>query len=332
MTNKYAKARSVTDKRALPDMRLLTGVFMSLFIMILFFKSSESAALWVSEGLKICAYKLIPSLFPFMAISSLIVSSGLGAILGKMFRAPFNALFGIGGEGACAVLLGWLCGFPVGAKCACELYKDSKLTSAEYKRILCICGTPSPAFLVGTVGDAMLGSSTGGVLLYAISIMSAAIIGIIMRIFGGVASSDPHFPNTNSKRSSHFSFANALTRSISDSAGSMLCVCAFVVFFSAFLGVLDSSLAFLNLSELSDCLLFSFFELTSGLSRISSSTFTLSFPLCALAVGWSGLSVHFQTVAICSDRPPALSNYLLCHLARALICFILAYFFEVTLC
>ncbi|MBO5203724.1 MAG: hypothetical protein J6B72_03835 [Clostridia bacterium] len=325
MTNKYAKAHPLDRTRGFCNMRVFMSIFMSLFILILFFKSSESAALWVSEGLTLCVRRLIPSLFPFIALSSLIASSGLGTVFGRILRAPFNALFGIGGEGACAVILGWLCGFPVGAKCACELYGDSKLTSAEYKRILCICGTPSPAFLVGTVGEAMLGSQQSGVWLYVLSIVSAAAVGIALRLLGGDASAPQTDVAGICSTSEHVSFARSLTRAISDSAGGMLCICAFVVFFSAFLGVLESSLSFLDLSEASDCLLFSFFELTSGLSRICSSRLPHAFPICALSVGWSGLSVHFQTMAICGDRSPSFSLYILCHLIRALLCFILAF-------
>lgn len=323
MTNKYAKVRPFHHSLGLCNIRVFMSIFMSLFIIILFFKNSQAAAIWVSEGLRLCVGRLIPSLFPFMVVSTLIVSSGLGDMLSGIFQKPFRALFGLGGESACAVILGWLCGFPVGAKCAGELYRDSRISLEEYERVLCICGTPSPAFLISTVGEAMLGSRQSGIWLYALSLLSALTVGIALHIFSRRESAPVNIPAASYATAHSASFAKNLTRAISDSAGGMLCVCAFVVFFSAFLGALEASLSFLALSDTADCLLFSFFELTSGLSRISSSSLPLAFPLCALAVGWSGVSVHFQTMAICGDRAPSFSPYILAHLVRAFLCFVL---------
>ncbi|MBQ9112211.1 MAG: hypothetical protein IJY08_01365 [Clostridia bacterium] len=326
MTNKiaYAQPKPQIQKKTHARNRRLVFCYMSLFIMILFFKNADAAAVWVTEGLALCAGKLIPSLFPFMAVSSLIVASGLGNAAACVFGKPFRALFGIGGEGSVAVILGWACGFPVGAKCACELYASSRISHAEYSRLLCICGTPSPAFLIATVGGTMLGSRTSGLGLYLISIASALILGIILKLIAPIPQSNREPPVTNTAQSS-LPLAKVFTRAVSEAAVGMLNVCAFVVFFSAFLGTLESALSFVTVPRSVHALLFAFFELTSGLSAISSISFissNLTLPLCALAVGWSGISVHFQTIAICS-APVSFKPYFLSHTARAIICFLL---------
>ncbi len=298
--------------------RGLVYVYMSLFVALLFFKNSDASAAWVTDGISLCLGKLIPSLFPFMVISSLIVSSGLGRTISRAFRAPVRLLLGLSEECACALLLGWLCGFPLGAKCASELYLKGRISVEEYQRVLCVCGTPSPAFLFSTVGSSMLGDKKYGIWLYAISLLSAVCVGIFLKLTSPL--------NTAKKVSAvhaeeRFSFAGALTRAVSDAAVGMLSVCAFVVFFSAFLGALEASLGFLPLSETAHSLLFCFFELTSGLDKICSLSSPAVFPLCALAVGWSGLSVHFQTMSICASdaHTPSFKGYFISHLARALI-------------
>ncbi len=317
MTDKYTYVRANTWARA----RRFSFVYMSLFIILLFFKNSDVASRWVSDGLLLCAKKLIPSLFPFMVISSLVVSSGLGRVISRILKKPVRLLFGLGEECASALLIGWLCGFPLGAKCASELYGNDRITIEEYNRVLCVCSTPSPAFLISAVGSSMLGDKKYGIWLYALSLISALCVGVFLKIKSPVACSSPLCAPPQDGRSG---FAKTLTRAVSDAAVGMLSVCAFVVFFSAFLGALEASLSFLALSDTAHSLMFCFFELTSGLSKICSLNSENAFPLCALAVGWSGLSVHFQTMSICgASVAPSFKGYFFSHAARALICLVL---------
>lgn len=326
MTGKHAKTVYNADNvrhKPFSYAKQLGFCYMSLFILILFFKGSETAAVWVSDGLRLCAVRLIPALFPFMVVSSLMLSSDLGGVASRLLGKPFRLLFGISGGGACAVLLGWACGFPVGAKCAGELYELQRIDADEYKKILCISGTPSPAFLTITVGKGMLGSGTLGIWLYAISLVASAGIGIFIK---AISSKDgTRIPLTEERAyiPKRIPFSQSFTRAVSESAGGMLCVCAFVVFFSAFLGVLEQTLSFLNMSDTATALMFSFFELTSGLSRISALNTSAVLPLCAMAVGWSGLSVHFQAMAIGTHRDVSFKPYMLAHIARAGICSVL---------
>lgn len=296
--------------------------YMCLFLILLFFRNANAASLWVSEGLELCAKRLIPSLFPFMVISSLTVSSGVGRYIFKLLERPFGFLFGIRAEGVCAIALGWLCGFPVGAKCAVELYDGGKIGLSEYRRIVCISSTPSPAFLIGALGSSMLGSARSGVILYAASIFVATVLGIALNLLTKKDQTLTSIAVSDAKRPS---FAEALTRAVGESAIDMLRVCAFVVFFSAFLGAIQQTLACFSLSETVAALIFAFFELTTGTAKLCEVTGSYAPALCALAVGWSGLSVHFQTMSICGSRDFQFKQYFLFHAVRATLCLIIGF-------
>ncbi len=326
MTERYAYLRK-THKAQGARLRKLAYAYMSLFIIILFFKNSDAAAEWVLSGLYLCAKKLVPSLFPFMVISSIAVSSGLGRLVARIAGKPVKLLFGLGKECSCALILGWLCGFPLGAKCASELYDKKKINIEEYKRVLCICSTPSPAFLISAVGGAMLGNKKYGIWLYAISLISAIIVGVILKI------KQPIICRSDSDtldKEERISFARCITSAVSDSALGMISVCAFVIFFSAFLGTLEAALSFLCLPTVVHTLIFCVFELTSGLSKICSLNSDNIFSLCAFAVGWSGLSVHFQTMSICGSKKDThvFNGYILSHAVRAAICMLLGFFID----
>jgi hypothetical protein len=120
-------------------------------------------------------------------------------------------------------------------------------------------------------------------------------------------------------------FSEAFTKAVSQSALGMLNICAFVVFFSAFLGVLEQLFSRINLPDTLTSLIFCAFELTTGLSKICSQHSPLVLSLCALGVGWSGLSVHFQTLSVCSPRPLNIPLYFAFHAVRVIICLALSF-------
>ena len=296
------------------------AVYSCVFMLVLFFKNSTATSLWVFRGLELCAKKLVPSLFPFLVVSSIMVTSGAGAAIFKIFEKPISKLFGVTKECCAPIILGWLCGFPVGTKCASKLYNEKIIDTSQYIRVLCISSIPSPAFLISAVGKAMLGSTASGIVLYALCLFSCIIVGLF---FKATSKASPEKNSSSVYITKQKSFAASLTDAVTDSALSMLHICGFVVFFSAFLGALQGVLSFCSISQTASAILFSFFEITSGVSKISALPHN-ALPLCALAVGWSGLSVHCQTAAICTSDGIKLLPYVLSHIAKALICFTLA--------
>ncbi len=313
-----------TQKTKKTLIKRLVYCYMCLFVAILFFKNTQATSEWVTKGLTLCVKKLIPSLFPFMVVSSLLNTVEAGNGLLKILSKPLGALLGIGTHGTRALIIGWLCGFPVGAKCASQLYRDGYIREQEYSTLLCACSTPSPAFLIGGVGASMLGSPLGGIILYAVSLICSLTVAALMRIGKkrqyGASSVYPL------KRKS-ISFAEAVTSAVSDAGVGMLNICAFVVFFSAFLGALDGVLSMLGISPTARALTFCFVELTSGIESICALHTAKTLSLTALAVGWSGLSVHFQTMSICGGMGKLTPRYFAFHALKGVLCFCLCMFF-----
>ena len=290
---------------------------MSVFSLLLILRNSELAISAMSQGLRMCAKTVIPSLFPFMVISELIVSTGAVRPLGRLLARPFRYLLGIGGESGCAVLLGLLCGFPVGGKCALALYRRGQIDRAELEHLLTFCNAPSSAFLISAVGSSLFGNRAFGVRLYAISLCSALLIGIVGNFLrkrknaSTPRSPFPSVPLTPAPRG-----ILCFTEAVTSSALSMLYICAFVVFFSALTGTLTYLLAAWNLSEALTALCFGFFELSGGVSRAALCAAPLSEYLCAWTVGWSGLSVHFQMMSLCGEDSVSFRAYFPAKLAH----------------
>ncbi len=298
--------------------RRLVFCYMCLFVAILFFKNSEATAQWVSRGLTLCTKRLIPSLFPFMVLSSLLCNMQIGTSFFRVLSVPLSKLLGIGLHGTRALLIGWLCGFPVGAKCASSLLGDGYIGKEEYNTLLCVCSTPSPAFLIGSVGTYMLGSPSKGLLLYAVSLISSLCAAAVFCV--GKAKTY-NKAQTYSPQKSNQALSSLITSAISDAGVSMLNICAFVVFFSAFLGALGGILVPLRVCDSARALIFCFFELTTGIESICALDTPMVLPLISLAVGWSGLSVHFQTMSICGGMASGGARYFAFHALKSALCF-----------
>ena len=305
----------VQSKKRL-TLRRIAVCYMCLFVIILFMKNSSAAAKWVSAGISLCARTLIPSLFPFMVVSSMVISSGACTEFFGALAKPLCSVLRVSRDGACALVLGWLCGFPIGARCARELYGNGRISFDEYERLTCISGTPSPAFLILSVGGGMLGDVRLGAVLYFVCVSCAILMGIVLRMRRGERAYAP-ICRTKSTRKP---LLECFVRSVSDSATAMMTVCSFVIFFSAFLGVLEQSIKFLGLSDTAHAVVFCIFEMTTGLYRVCALAPASALPLCALAAGWAGLCVHFQTIAICGGTGLRLSRYFSVQLLRALLC------------
>ena len=103
------------------------------------------------NGLDICLYTVIPTLFPFIFLSSILSatlsdvnSNGMNAIC-RLYRMP---------KGAGGILVtGLLGGYPVGAKCVGDFVVQSQLSTAEAQRMFVFCNAAGPAFLFGIVGN-----------------------------------------------------------------------------------------------------------------------------------------------------------------------------------
>ena len=102
-------------------------------------------------GLLLWYTSVVPSLFPFMVLSSLIVSSGGVSLLMKPVRAFLGPWLPLSENGCYTLISGLLCGCPMGAKTCGDFVREGKLSVQEGRFLMAICNHPSPMFLLGFV-------------------------------------------------------------------------------------------------------------------------------------------------------------------------------------
>ena len=115
-------------KQWVRDMLLGLGLLCATLALMLYPQESMQAA---RDGLTLCGNVIIPSLFPFFVLSSLVVELGLAGYLGRMLEGVMRPLFNVSGVCASAFALGFVGGYPVGARTAIDLYQKGMCTRTE---------------------------------------------------------------------------------------------------------------------------------------------------------------------------------------------------------
>lgn len=296
-------------------------------MLALFIFCSASAAEGARAGLETCASVIIPSLFPLFIVTSFLSALGVPAMLGRALSPLTSRLFGVSGQGGCAFIIGILGGYPLGASVVAQMYCDGSVDKKQAERLLGFCNNSGPAFIIGAVGVGVFKSTKIGMLLYISHVAAAALCGVLLR---GPRSGAGHAAAP--VRLQAVSAAEALTSAVTKSASSMLSICGFVVFFSVLIRSLDYfglfSLAAGRIAastglELSwaRSLLYGALEIGNGIAAMGAlSAEPVNIALAAFILGWGGVSVHFQTLAVLSPCGEiSLSRYFLGKLLHAFL-------------
>jgi len=282
----------------------------ALFVILL--GNSGLAMDGVRRGLSLCTETLIPALFPFLVLSELFVACGAGELLGRFLGRPIAALFGISRNGACAVLLGALCGQPVASVSALSLYERGEIGQKELQRISLFANNPSSAFLTAAVGGALFGNSGAGMALFFITLLASAIVGAGLHIFGGkVVLFEKKPPNGVRKTLSVTDVTVAIKRAFF----TLLQVCAFLLFFCALSACLCARLK--TISPICAVIVSGILEMTGGISAAATTLSPLlAFRLTAFFASFAGLSVCLQILSITEGKGVRISHYLAAKLAQ----------------
>ena len=285
--------------------------------MVMLAINSEEIIKAVKDALSLCASAVIPSLFPFMVLSAMFVSNAPNNFFGFAGRI-FKKLFGISAFCVPALICGLVCGYPIGAKCTCELYKAKKISASEAESLIAYSNNSGPLFVIGAVGVGMFGSAKAGIMLYAIQIFSALSCGFILKRFTIGRFSSSVTPESTQGEFTDFVCSSALN---------MLNICAFIVFFAVVNCLLKP--LYDILPDFARLIAVCVPEVTNALVVISKGDFEkdILLSLASFALGFSGLCVHMQVKSIIKDLGLSMKKYYLSRCFIALYSMIVTYLF-----
>ena len=305
----------IVGKAQYRDILLGVGLLWATLALVLW---PEQAMEAMRDGIKLCGNVILPSLFPFFVLSSLVVDLGLAAYLGRALEGLMRPLFRVSGSCAAAVALGFIGGYPVGARTALQLYEQGLCSKTEAERLLAFCNNSGPAFILGVVGAGVFGDSRVGFLLYLTHALASLLVGLLFRFYGGTGRRQSASPRP--KPIQAVTVPAAFTGAVVRSLQSTLNICAFVVFFSVVLQLLSVFGVFAALAELlalagfepewAQRLVAGLLELSSGVSSLRGGTHLAGrVSMAAFMLGWAGVSVHCQVLSFIGDSGLSVRTY-----------------------
>lgn len=255
------------------------AAFLGMLILILDSKTALSAA---TEGIQLCFSTVIPALFPFFVLSSVITGSFSGRPipilkpLGKLLHIPC---------GYEAILIsGFLGGYPVGAQAVSSAYRSGGLSKEHAERMLAFCNNPGPSFLFGMV-TFLFPDKHSVWLLWGITVLSAVMVG-------------KFYPTVDFITPAPSSSPAPPVRAMDSAIKAMAYVCGWIILFRVAIAFANRWFLWL-LPDVVQLIFIGFLELSNGcfeLTKLANPDIRFLISGCILSFG--GLCVTMQTASV----------------------------------
>lgn len=283
-----------------------------LLLIILILSKPTATFQYAYEGLYQWAAKMVPTLFPFMMISSIMVYSGADQELGRMLSHVLKKIYKYSSHGLYAVFMGFFCGFPMGAKVVSELYEKGRIQRSEADTLLAFCNNIGPAYFMGIIIPMLHECGYHNTLPFVFGMYGIpAIYGIVMgHLYAAKAPSPASADNEKHPvpDSPQMHLAETLKKSCMDNTQSLIILGGYITFTNAFRIFLD----FLPLPANNKNILSSFLEIIGGVPAIYTTTFQpeqkVFWIMTALCFG--GISCIMQTSSFLEKSGLSISHYL----------------------
>jgi sporulation integral membrane protein YlbJ len=275
-----------------------------IILIIIVLTHPDATFSYASDGLYNWATRLVPTLFPFMMISSLMSKSGADIELGNIMGKILKKIYRFSNYGLYAIFMGFFCGFPMGAKVVSELYEQNKISKSEATALLAFCNNIGPSYFIGIIIPMITALGYKNIFpfiagMYGIPALYGIIIGCTSKV-----------QSTPQKQEAFQSLSlfNNIKLSCMENTQSLIILGGYITFTNAFRVILD----FIPISDSCKNIVSAFIELTGGVQSIYQTTLPpqlkLFFIMTALSFG--GLSCFMQTSSFLEKSGLSLSSYM----------------------
>lgn len=274
-------------------------VFFSLFLTFLILTKPTVCLDYSLSGLQLWFNRMVPALFPFMVLSGMMVRLGLTDTFVSLLK-PFSCpVFRVSSSCTYGMVIGFLCGFPMGAYTAAQLYENGQIKKEEASFLLAFCNNIGPVYFLSFVLPTLELSAPGYFLLGMYGL--PFLYGLILRhtVFRNKLS----FQNKSASVKSHPSFLEALDDSVFSSLSGIARLGGYMIFFNLLFIIPKIVCQNLQLQDAFCCLL----EITGGIGLVQNRAPLLV--LCILPFG--GLSCIAQTFSMIKSTDLSLTEYIM---------------------
>lgn len=300
-------------------------------ILILFFSMlsfPQTVFTGASYGLVLWFRHVLPTLLPYMILINVLICTPALHWICRITSTFLCPLLGTSYYGTFAVLTGFLCGYPMGAKTTSDLLNVNKISRSEASYLLSFCNNTSPAFILSYVVAQNMKERNLCIPFFLILTFTPLMLSFIFRLFYRLPESSCSFPQvtpgsfSNPSESISNSF---LDRCILNAFESVTKVGGYMMMFSVLIQLLASVLP----NTIFSLLLYSSLEISTGIRLLFSSALytTEKIILCAFLTSFGGWCCIAQTYSMISGSQLPILPYIAEKLVTALVTSLLAFFY-----
>lgn len=309
----------------------MKSILLKLSLVALFFcmlLRPETVFLGARSGLLLWFETVLPTLLPFILISNLLIHTNAFSFLTRLLGPVIRRLFGTSEKGSFAVLTGFLCGYPMGAKTTADLIRSGYITPEEGTYLLSFCNNTSIGFIMNYIFLNILQRKDLVIPGLTILLLSPILSSILFRTFYYHKYHLRTFqmPNicTNTDKKTPLRF-ELLDTCIMDSFETITNIGGYIMFFSILLSLLQKS-RFLPSSVK---LFLPILEMTNGIFLLEKwfPTSNLLFPAVCALTSFGGICAAAQTNCMIRGSGLRLLPYLIEKLITALVTSLLCFLY-----
>lgn len=263
----------------------------------------EEALLSAKDGMSLWLNVMIPTLLPFLILTGILLKTGnIPQLLEPL--APFwKHFFGISPAGAYVLILGFLCGYPMGAKLAHDLYINHQISQREGEYLLTFSCNASPAFIFSYLSQNILEGKIPphSLLLILLSADFVCMLFFRFLVYHGntVSSIKPEYRKKETYQQD--STGVILDVSIMSGFETITRLGGYILIFSLLFTGFYHYWPFCSQNKI---LLTSPIELTTGLHQIAQSAFSwkIKYITSMTLTAFGGFCVMFQTKSVLEEK------------------------------
>ncbi len=304
---------------------------LSLYLIFLMLRYPALSLEYASTGLTLWFTKMVPTLLPFMILSGIMIRMNLTERFVGLLHPLLHRIYGTSRNGSYTIIMGFLCGFPMGARIVGELYEQHKLSREESALLLSFCNNIGPIYFLSYVIPT-LGIDRPGrpfLLMYGIPLLYGLLLMRIRPMMTRTVSSCENHPEVRSLRAEHpgsCSLLAAIDASVLSGLIGIARLGGYMVFFNL-LNIVFQPFQHVNTNILNiyRCLL----EITSG---IDCSGRSINFAILIL-LPFGGFSCIAQTYSMIRQTDLSLRPYVYHKTVQTAItaaCYLLLYLHGLT--
>lgn len=320
---------------------ILPGCFLFLLFYLFFFPAQ--AFLAACNGLDLWFHTILPSLLPFCVLSNILIVSGIIPKLLKPFQPIFQILLGTSPYGTYTLVLGFLCGYPMGAKIVGDLYRQQKISQQEGNYLLMISNHASPMFLTTYIAlhifDNKISLSKTFFILYCSAFATSLFLRLWFHFFAnsstkcntysttqGISTTETQLSATSTSEITHSITIETVDNAIFNGFEIITKLGGYIILFSICSSMLQQICEpFPTLQWF----LPGITELTTGIYQIAQSNFNFNtmYILILAFTSFGGICTIAQTKGMLYSTPFQISTYIIGKIINALFTFVLAILF-----